>query len=101
VVVPCLNEERHLPELLATLRADPGAADARIVIVDGGSSDNSAAIVRDIAVADARVRLLITVHRVHGMNIDCWHGSGYLFLALRSLVPVASFSQCSIRRLPQ
>jgi succinoglycan biosynthesis protein ExoA len=52
------------------LRADPGAADARIVIVDGGSSDNSAAIVRDIAVADARVRLLNNPKRIQSAAIN-------------------------------
>jgi len=70
VVVPCLNEERHLPELLATLCADPGAADAHIVVVDGGSEDSSADIVRRAAAEDPRVRLLDNPKRIQSAAIN-------------------------------
>ena len=39
VVVPALNEARHLPSLLADLQRWPNALE--IVVVDGGSTDNT------------------------------------------------------------
>ena len=38
-VIPCLNEEEHLPQLLAQMLADP-AIDL-LVVADGGSTDRS------------------------------------------------------------
>jgi glycosyltransferase involved in cell wall biosynthesis len=44
VVVRCRDEGRHLPALLADLRAQQGGATVEIVAVDSGSSDDSVAI---------------------------------------------------------
>lgn len=46
VVVPVLDEELALPELLAGLTGAPGAEDRaeEVIVVDGGSRDRSAAI---------------------------------------------------------
>lgn len=41
VVIPCRNEARSLPALLAQLQAAPALV-ATVVVVDGGSSDGSA-----------------------------------------------------------
>jgi len=41
VVIPCRNEARHLPALLAQLQGAPALV-AAVVVVDGGSSDGSA-----------------------------------------------------------
>jgi len=70
IVIPCLNEERHLPGLLAWLRADPAAADARIVVADGGSTDASAEIVRRAAEEDARVVLLENPKRLQSAGVN-------------------------------
>lgn len=45
VIVPILNEERELPDLLASLRVLGG--DDEVVFVDGGSRDRSPALVRE------------------------------------------------------
>jgi succinoglycan biosynthesis protein ExoA len=56
VVIPCLNEEAHLPGLLDTLLGEaPGAT---IVVADGGSHDASRAIVSAVAARAPAVRLL-------------------------------------------
>jgi len=68
IVIPCLNEERSLPALLAQLRADtPGC---RIVVADGGSSDRSRAIVAAIAADDPRVALLDNPRRIQSAGIN-------------------------------
>lgn len=43
VVIPCRNEARSLPALLAQLQAAPGLV-AAVVVVDGGSHDGSASL---------------------------------------------------------
>lgn len=83
IVIPCLNEETHLPGLLSLLCADPAAANARIVVADGGSTDQSADIVRRFAAGDPRVSLLANPKRIQSAAINLavvTHGGdeGYL-----------------------
>jgi succinoglycan biosynthesis protein ExoA len=70
IVIPCLNEEAHLPALLALLRADPAALDARIIVADGGSTDASADIVRRVATEDPRVVLLANPKRIQSAAVN-------------------------------
>jgi succinoglycan biosynthesis protein ExoA len=70
VVIPCLNEEEHLPALLGQLCADPAAAAARIVAADGGSSDRSQQIVREHAARDPRVVLLENPERIQSAGVN-------------------------------
>lgn len=75
VVIPCLNEEAHLADLLDHLCADPSAAHARIVVADGGSTDRSAEIVSARAAKDARIVLLPNPKRLQsaGVNLAVEH----------------------------
>jgi hypothetical protein len=56
VVLPVRDEERHVGACLATLLDQRGVDDLRIVVVDDGSTDGTAAAVQ--AVEDPRVRLV-------------------------------------------
>lgn len=58
VVVPCLNEARHIGPLLDHLLADPALAEAQVVVADGGSQDGTREIVAVASARDPRVRLL-------------------------------------------
>jgi len=68
IVIPCLNEERHLPALLAQLIAHSGSA--RIVVADGGSTDRSRAIVTDFQTRHANVRLLDNPARLQSAGVN-------------------------------
>jgi poly-beta-1,6-N-acetyl-D-glucosamine synthase len=57
VVVPFLNEERHLPVLLESLAAQGDSVD-QLLLVDDGSTDGSAQIADDFAQAHAHARVL-------------------------------------------
>jgi succinoglycan biosynthesis protein ExoA len=70
IVIPCLNEEAHLPGLLALLCAEPAAAGARIVVADGGSTDASAEIVRAASAKDARITLLSNPKRIQSAAVN-------------------------------
>jgi succinoglycan biosynthesis protein ExoA len=81
VVIPCLNEEAHLPRLLAQLVADvPGAA---IIVADGGSSDRGPEFVADFARRHPEVQLLHNPQRVQSAGINLAavrHGQGKAWL---------------------
>lgn len=68
IVVPCLNEEAHLPGLLDLLLAESGGA--RIVIADGGSSDRSRDIVEGFASRHPQVILLDNPARLQAAGVN-------------------------------
>ena len=69
IVVPCLDEEAALPDLLAMLATDAGDG-ALIVVADGGSRDRSVAIVEEFALRHPAVRLLHNPKRLQSAGIN-------------------------------
>jgi len=67
VVLRCRNEGRHLPALLADLRAQRGDAAVEIVAVDSGSSDDSVAV---LARHDVRVQHLDRARFSYGRSLN-------------------------------
>lgn len=68
IVVPCLNEEAHLPGLLDGLLR--GARGALVVVADGGSSDRSRAIVSRLARVHANLVLLDNPQRIQSAAVN-------------------------------
>jgi dolichol-phosphate mannosyltransferase len=60
VVIPVYNEEENLPLLWAELRGilEDMRVSFEVLLVDDGSRDRSAEIIRELAASDARVRLV-------------------------------------------
>ena len=58
VIVPVLDEERHLPAVAEQMLAQEVDGELEFLFVDGGSADGTVAIVDDLAARDPRVRLL-------------------------------------------
>lgn len=68
VVIPCLNEEAHLPALLNRLiRENPKAM---IAVADGGSTDSSRRIVSDYAAGHPRLFLVDNPARIQSAGIN-------------------------------
>ena len=68
VVIPCLNEEAHLPDLLEMLVRDaPGAT---IAVADGGSTDASRAIAAAAAARHPQVRLIDNPDRLQSAGVN-------------------------------
>src|SRR5262245_55079183 len=61
VVMPVYNAERYVADAIASILAQT-YAQFEFIIVDDGSTDGSAAIVRAFAARDARVRPLFLTH---------------------------------------
>jgi glycosyltransferase involved in cell wall biosynthesis len=65
VVIPVRNEVQSLPALVESLRAQTFAP-GEIIIVDGGSDDGTGALVRTLAAADEKIRLIATTEATPG-----------------------------------
>jgi dolichol-phosphate mannosyltransferase len=73
IVIPTFNEAQNIQELLRRLEATLGMTGWEIVFVDDDSPDGTAAVVRDIARADLRVRCLQRIGR-RGLASACIEG---------------------------
>ncbi|HEY6235062.1 MAG TPA: glycosyltransferase, partial [Candidatus Elarobacter sp.] len=71
-IVPVLNEELRVGASLAAL-ARCGTELAEIVVVDGGSTDETRAVVAAAAVRDPRVRYLDASPTPPGWNGKAWN----------------------------
>lgn len=79
-VIPCLNEAPHLKPLLMQMLADPSIN--LIVVADGGSTDGSRTIVKEMA-ASQRVVLLDNPDRIQSAGVNRavkLYGSAYQWL---------------------
>ncbi|TCR71841.1 glycosyltransferase family 2 protein [Rhizobium sp. BK376] len=83
IIIPCLNEAKHIEPLIAKLEQALRDLDAQIVVVDGGSTDGMREIVREIAAADPRVMLLDNPKRLQSAAVNLAVkelGQGYDYL---------------------
>src|SRR5437016_4539668 len=87
IVIPSLNEEAYIERVIASLQADHRCREALILVSDGGSSDETVAIVERIARTDPRVRVLKTAKRLSisasvNRAVECFgHGRTWLVRA--------------------
>jgi len=68
VVIPCLNEARHLEGLMKGMLADKDIT--ALVVADGGSTDGSQAIVERLSQSDRRVHLLDNPARIQSAGVN-------------------------------
>jgi succinoglycan biosynthesis protein ExoA len=73
-VIPCLNEEAHIEDVVRQLLADADAAPdgpaLRVVVVDGRSTDATVRIVSQLAETDRRVLLLDNPDRIQSAAVN-------------------------------
>jgi GT2 family glycosyltransferase len=71
VLMPVLNEERHIVASVAAMRRQRFAGELEFIVVDGGSSDRTIEIVRGLAAEDARIRVFENPRRIaaSGLNV--------------------------------
>jgi succinoglycan biosynthesis protein ExoA len=71
VVVPTLNEARHVESVLnALLEEAPHFGDLRIVVADGGSTDGTVALVEEVARRHPQVSLLDNPARIQSAALN-------------------------------
>lgn len=57
IIVPALNEEKHIREAIGSLIPQNGDLDYELIVLDGGSTDCTPSIVCEMAAINPRIRL--------------------------------------------
>ena len=70
VVVPCLNEEKHIEQVIAKLALEAERLNLKVIVVDGGSTDRTCSIVQEIARSNARIALMHNPKRIQAAAIN-------------------------------
>ena len=100
VVIPCYQEERFITGCLHSVRGFtlPAGITIEVLVVDGGSTDETRSLVRALATQDQRIRLLDNPGRIQssGMNIGIAASRGEYILRLdaHSTYPANYLAEC-------
>lgn len=100
VVIPCYQEEAFISNCLASVQAFalPPGWDIEVLVVDGGSTDRTRALVQHVVDRDRRFRLLDNPRRAQssGLNIGIRASRGEYVLRLdaHSTYPGDYLTQC-------
>jgi len=70
IIIPCLNEEAHLGNLVENLLNDTKEMNAQIIIIDGNSSDTTAEIAKALDEKHANVKYLNNPKRIQSAAIN-------------------------------
>ncbi|MDB5447822.1 MAG: succinoglycan biosynthesis protein [Phenylobacterium sp.] len=70
IVIPTLNEARVIAEVVERVLDDDGLVDPLVVVADGGSTDETRDIVREITRRDPRVRLIDNPGRLQSAGLN-------------------------------
>ena len=70
VVVPCLNEQEHIGQVVGQLAFEAERLNLTVVVADGGSTDRTCSIVQEIARSSARVALMHNPKRIQAAAIN-------------------------------
>jgi glycosyltransferase involved in cell wall biosynthesis len=57
LVIPCYNEEKGLPDLVARCKEVVAKVDAEIILVDNGSQDNTAKLLQDLTLNISNIKV--------------------------------------------
>lgn len=78
VLVPVLNEEQHIRESVAAMRAQEFDGVVELLFADGGSTDRTNAILEELAAEDPRIRVFDNPRRrtPSGLNVCLRHARG-------------------------
>jgi glycosyltransferase involved in cell wall biosynthesis len=97
ILVPARNEEAAIGPCVEAALASVGA-DVEVVVLDDGSTDRTAAVVRDLADRDARLRLAAAPPLPPG-----WNGKQHACHVLAGLTerPILLFLDADVRLAPE
>lgn len=70
IVIPTLDEAAHIRDLVDRLLPDGASFVRELIVADGGSTDGTVEIVRDLAARDPRVRLVRNPLRLQSAGIN-------------------------------
>jgi succinoglycan biosynthesis protein ExoA len=83
VVIPCLNERDHIERIVNKLAEEADQLDLKIVIADGGSTDETRTIATLLAARNEKIILMDNSKRIQSAGVNDAvreHGNGARFL---------------------
>lgn len=83
IVIPCLNEAKHIEGVIANLDRALVDLDADIIVADGGSQDGTQAIVSQILLSNTKVRLIDNPKKIQSAAVNqaiAHYGDGYDYM---------------------
>jgi succinoglycan biosynthesis protein ExoA len=70
IAMPALNEARHIAEAIRSVMPASGTLPCELLVMDGGSSDETCAIVRALSAADPRIQLIHNARRIQASGLN-------------------------------
>jgi succinoglycan biosynthesis protein ExoA len=70
IVMPALNEERYISQAIASIIPKSGSLLYELLVVDGGSTDDTRKIVEGIAASNPRIRILGNTKRIQSAAVN-------------------------------
>lgn len=70
IAMPALNEERFIAEAIGSIRPSTDALDWELMVLDGGSTDRTRAVVEGLARQDGRIRLVANERRIQAAALN-------------------------------
>jgi len=70
VVIPCLNEEQYVEQVLTSLATEGDRINLNIVVADGGSTDQTRTLVRRLAQLHPRIALMDNPKRIQAAAMN-------------------------------
>lgn len=104
ILVPVLNEERHIEESVAAMLGQRFPGEIELLFVDGGSSDRTRAILKDLAARDGRIRVFDNprVTSTSGLNVALRRARGRWVVRMDGhTVYPSDYLTLGVRRLEQ
>jgi succinoglycan biosynthesis protein ExoA len=91
IVMPALDEERYIADAIASIVPDASDLEYELLVLDGGSTDRTRAIVAELAATNPRIRVIHNAKRIQSAGVN---------LAARFADPRAAYlvrADCHIR----
>jgi succinoglycan biosynthesis protein ExoA len=70
IVMPALDEERYIADAIASIVPDACDLDYELLVLDGGSTDRTCAIVSELAAANPRIRMIHNEKRIQSAGVN-------------------------------
>lgn len=70
IVMPALNEESFILDAIRSILPDVAEVDCELIVVDGGSTDRTRELVRELMREDPRIRLVANERRIQAAAVN-------------------------------
>ncbi len=70
IAMPALNEERYIADAIGSIKPTTDAFDWELIVLDGGSTDGTRAVVEGLAHREPRIHLLANERRIQAAAVN-------------------------------